>query len=59
MACCRPAYMSAGVTRWASDKEGGPKKGAGSGPIGNTPPVEFEAMYDNHQEPPAMGAGLT
>jgi transposase InsO family protein len=29
------------------------------GPIGNIPPVEFEAMYDGIQEAPAMVAGLT
>jgi len=29
------------------------------GPIGNIPPVEFEAMYDAVQEAPAMVAGLT
>ena len=29
------------------------------GPIGNIPPVEFEALYHERQETPAMGAGLT
>jgi transposase InsO family protein len=28
------------------------------GPIGNVPPVEFEAMYDAGREAPAMAAGL-
>jgi transposase InsO family protein len=28
-------------------------------PIGNIPPVEFETMYFQNQEPPAMEAGLT
>ena len=27
-------------------------------PIGNVPPVEFEALYYERQETPAMGAGL-
>ncbi len=29
------------------------------GPIGNMPPVEFEAMYFKNQEAPATGVGLT
>jgi transposase InsO family protein len=29
------------------------------GPIGNIPPAEFEALYYERQETPAMGAGLT
>jgi putative transposase len=28
-------------------------------PIGNIPPVEFEALYYERQETPAMGVGLT
>ena len=28
-------------------------------PIGNIPPVEFEALYYQRQEAPAMGVGLT
>jgi transposase InsO family protein len=28
------------------------------GPIGNIPPVEFEALYYEHQETPATGVGL-
>ena len=29
------------------------------GPIGDIPPVEFEALYDGSQEAPAMAVGLT
>ncbi len=29
------------------------------GPIGDIPPVEFEALYDGSQEAPAMSVGLT
>lgn len=29
------------------------------GPIGNMPPTQFEARYDQIQEAPAMAAGLT
>jgi transposase InsO family protein len=29
------------------------------GPIGNIPPVEFEARYDGGQQAPVMAAGLT
>ena len=29
------------------------------GPIGNIPPVEFEALYYERQETPTMGVGLT
>ncbi len=29
------------------------------GPIGNIPPVEFEALYYERQETPAIAVGLT